>query len=88
MWSRKDSNAVSSHDVPDQESSLYFARLVQTPRCALQPLLQCNKLPQDLMAKKREKRVWILLIMDLDRAQRSWTVPLSSCLGPQVRVMH
>ena len=37
MWSRKYSNAVSSHDVPDQESSLYFARLVQTPRCALCP---------------------------------------------------
>lgn len=44
-------------------------------------LLQCNKLPQDLMAKKREKRVWILLIMDLDRAQRSWTVPLHHVWG-------
>ena len=51
-------------------------------------LLQWNKSPQNLMAKRREKRVWIVSIMDLDRAQRACTVPSSSCLGPQVRVIH
>lgn len=30
-------------------------------------LLQWNKSPQNLMAKRREKRVWIVSIMDLDR---------------------
>ena len=64
MWSRKYSNAVSSHDVPDQESSLQFAGSGSFSSLnvwcrypgVLCLLLLYNKLPQNLMAKKRKKR--------------------------------
>lgn len=46
-------------------------------------LLLCFKLLQNLMAKRKKKN-WILLVMDLNRAQREWTGSSPPSLGSQM----